>query len=103
MQAAMLSLEFLRLRRVGEREAHAIGEDGEPGLRFAHVPYRINVRAGPEWAALQQQIVGDRLAVHAAEDIPGERPGLYVGVLAAQPTGSVQRMGVYAALADRSF
>jgi hypothetical protein len=52
---------------------------------------------------LQQQIVGDHLAVHAAEDIPGERPGLYVGVLAAQPRGSVQRMGVYAALADRSF
>lgn len=41
MQAAMLPLEFLRLRRVGEGEAHAIGEDGEPGLRFAHVPYRM--------------------------------------------------------------
>jgi hypothetical protein len=71
MQAAMLPLEFLRLRRVGEGEVHAIGEDGEPGLRFARVPYRINARAGPEWATLQQQVVCDHLAVHAPEDIPG--------------------------------
>ena len=42
----MLSLEFLRLRRVGEVEAYAIGEDGKIGLRFPHVPYWSNVSAG---------------------------------------------------------
>ena len=40
VQAACLATEFLGLRDIGERQAHAIGHDGEATLHFSHVPGR---------------------------------------------------------------
>ena len=80
----MLALKFLRLPRIGEGEPHAVRQDGEAGLRLAHVPDQVDMRAGAERIALQQQVVGHRLAVQPGEDVPGEGDRLHIGVFAAQ-------------------